>query len=274
MPPSSPVSRAFLVAALAAGLASFAVTSVRAQAALDETPAAGRTDAPGSDLALGLGFASRQRVYTGVKRDNKAIPLVFWDTRWVKVAGTGLEVKLGRADLSADQQLSGGLRLAYQRDGYDAGDSPALAGMEDRKASFWGGVGGTWSNPFAQVSAEWLADLSGHSRGQKLQAEVEHRFGLGRFALTPRLQAQWADSQVVDYYFGVRDAEALPNRPAYSPGAATSVGAGLRVDWLAGAHHALFLDVGATHVAGGISRSPIVDRSDSSQIALGYLYRF
>jgi outer membrane protein len=260
------------IAAMA--VAAFTSATAAAQDASTDVLTATRAETQGSNLALGIGIASRQLPYTGVKRDNIPLPLVFWDSHWLKLDGTGLEVKLARASLSPEQRLSAGLRLTYQLDGYKASDSPALVGMEDRKSSIWGGVGVTWTNPIAQVNASWLADLSDHSRGQKLQIQAEHRFAWNNFGITPKLQAQWMDSKVVDYYFGVRQQEALPTRPAYVGTAATSIGAGVRLDYIVGMHHTLFVDLGATHLPNEIKRSPIVDRANPSQIALGYLYRF
>ena len=269
---STPTRRnPFIAATLATSLIS---TAAMAQSANNEAPSPTRDEALTSNLALGIGFNTRQQPYTGVKRDNKVFPLVLWDTRWVKVAGNGLEVKLAKVALTDAQQLSAGLRLSYQRDGYKAGDSLTLSGMEDRKSGIWAGAGVTWTNPIGQVDAQWLADVSGHSKGQRMQIQAEHRFGWGSFGLTPKLQAQWSSSKVVDYYFGVRQQEALPTRPEYSASAATSLGAGLRLDYIAGAHHTVFVDLSETHLPNEIKQSPILDRSNTSQIAVGYLYRF
>lgn len=223
---------------------------------------------------LGLGVASRQLPYAEAKRKNNALPLIYFENRWARVAGGAAELKLGHYGFTATQDVSFGLRLKYDKDGYEAGDSPRLTGMADRKGGFWGGPAVTWRNPVVQLSTEWVADLSGHSKGHKLLLQAEHRFGWQSLSLTPRVQAQWLDSKYVDYYYGVRAEEALPDRAAYLGRSALAVEAGLRLDYALAPRHAVFLDLSATHLPGEIKASPIVGRSSTSRVAAGYLYRF
>lgn len=235
--------------------------SAHAQAS-DENPL---PEASESRLAVGLGVASRQLPYAGADRKTTALPLLYYENRWVKLA---------QHAFTPSQSVTAGLRLKYDGEGYEADDSPRLGGMADRKGGFWGGVMASWRNPVAQLSAEWAADLSGHSKGSKLQLQVDRRFGWGAAGFTPRVQAQWLDRKSVDYYYGVRPEEALPGRAAYAGQAAMLLEAGVRVDYALTARHAVFLDLSATRLPDEIKRSPIVERSNSSRVALGYLYRF
>jgi outer membrane protein len=61
---------------------------------------------------------------------------------------------------------------------------------------------------------------------------------------------------------------------AYAGQAAVTVEVGLRMDYALNKQHAVFLDLGATRLPDEITSSPIVDRSNSSHVAVGYLYRF
>jgi len=227
-----------------------------------------------SGLGLGLAFNSRQPPYAGVDRKNRVLPLLTYENSWFRFVGLGGEFKLGHLELAPRNELSFALKVDYHFDAYKSSDSAALSGMEARKGGVWGGGVLAWRNPVAQVRAEWSADLSGHSKGQVLSLRAEHRFGLGPVGLTPHVQAQWQDAKAVDYYYGVRDTEALPNRPAYTPGAATTLEAGLRTDFMLARHQSLFMDLSVTHLPGTISNSPIVDRSNLSSVSIGYLYRF
>jgi len=227
-----------------------------------------------SRWALGLGAGSRQLPYAGVDRDNTAIPLLYFENRWVRVAGPNVELKLLHKAFTPTQAMTAGLRLKYEDEGYEAKDSPSLSGMEERKGGFWGGAVVTWRNPIAQLSAEWVADLSGNSKGQKLQLQADRRFAWNNFSLTPRVKAQWLDKKYVDYYFGVRAAEARSGRAAYVGQSAMAVEAGLRMDYTMNSKHSVFLDLSATQLPDEIKLSPIVDRSSSSRVAVGYMYRF
>ncbi|UXH76916.1 MipA/OmpV family protein [Roseateles amylovorans] len=260
----------FATAALVAGAAFSGVAHAQGQ----PREAAQAADEGGSGWALGLGVGLRQQPYAGAERKTNVLPLVYYENRWVRVAGGTADLKLLRHAFTPTQQLSAGLRLKYDMDGYEASDSPRLAGMDERKGGFWGGAGATWRNPIAQVSADWMADLSGNSKGQKLQLQVERRFALGGVGVTPRVAAQWLDKKYVDYYFGVRAHEALADRPVYLGKAATTLEGGLRMDYALSGRHQVFLDLSVTGLPNEIKDSPLVDRSSLSRVAVGYLYRF
>lgn len=227
-----------------------------------------------SRWALGLGGATRQFAYAGMERKTQVLPLLYFENRWVRVAGVNAELKLLRQGFGDAQDVTAGLRLRYDNEGFDAGDSAQLAGMDERKGGFWGGTTATWRNPVVQLSAEWVADLSGHSKGQKLLLQADHRFGWGGFGLTPRVQAQWLDRKYVDYYFGVRDHEVTPGRAAYAGQAALAVETGVRMDYTLTSRHSVFLDLSGTRLPNEIKLSPIVDRKTTTRAAFGYLYRF
>lgn len=227
-----------------------------------------------SHSALGLGVASRQFAYAGMERKTQVLPLLYFENRWVRVAGVNAELKLLRRGLGEGQDVTAGLRLRYDNEGFDASDSARLAGMDDRKGGFWGGAIATWRNPVAQISAEWVTELSGHSKGQKLLLQADHRFGWGGFGLTPRVQLQWLDRKYVDYYFGVRVQEATPDRAAYAGQAALAVETGLRLDYALTSRHSVFLDLSGTRLPNEVKLSPIVDRKTTTRAAFGYLYRF
>ena len=256
-------------AALACLVASF---GARAQPEADAAIEAA-APVPGG-FGLGLAFNSRQAPYAGTDRKNRVLPILTYENSWFRFVGLGGEFKLGHLALAPGSDLSFGLKLDYHFDAYKSSDSPALAGMEERKGGAWGGGVVSWRNPIAQVRAEWSADLSGRSKGQTLSLRADHRFGLGPVGFTPHVQAQWQDGNAVNYYFGVRDTEALPDRPAYVPGAATTLEAGLRTDFTLARRQSVFLDLSMVHLPGAIKDSPIVDRGNLSSVSIGYLYRF
>lgn len=89
--------------------------------------------------------------------------------------------------------------------------------MEKRRGGFWAGGVVEWSSSFVDVSAEWLADVSGNSNGQIVSLGLARTWRVGnRVLLTPHVGASWQDEKTVDYYFGVRESEARLDRPAYA----------------------------------------------------------
>lgn len=240
--------------------------------------ASAQTAAPAEPASTqwGLGLAAGvfQRPYRDVDDKRRLLPLLYAENAWLRVAGATADAKLGTWSVGTTSlSLTG--RLKYEASsGYEADDAPALAGLDERKASFWAGGTVAWHTPIARASLEWTGDASGHSKGQQLQLQVDRRFGFGALSLTPRAGVQWLDKKYVDYYYGVKDSEARPGRAAYTGKAATALSAGLRLDYQLQPKQSVFLDLGVTRLPDEIKRSPIAGRSSVSHASVGYLYRF
>lgn len=256
-------------ALLALSLAALA-TPAHAQVFGDVDPAA----SSGTQWGLGIGVASRQRPYAEADRKNNVLPMLSVENRWFRLAGPGAEVKLWRHSFGPGNSLEAGLRLTYEDAGYKASDSPVLAGMDKRKDSFLGGGALGWKTPWIDLGAEWVADLSNESKGQKLSLQASHRLGWGVLGVTPRVKAQWLDKKYVDYYYGVRASEVTADRAFYAGKSAMTTELGLRVDYAIARKHVVFFDASVTRLPDEIRQSPIVGRKDTSRLAVGYLYRF
>jgi outer membrane protein len=228
----------------------------------------------GTQYGLGLAAVVRQRPYLDAGNKTNGLPVLYLENRWFRLAGGNADLKLWRKAFSPDHSLSAGLRVKYELDGYEADDSPLLAGMDERKSSIWGGGAVAWSTPWVRISGEYLADLAGNSKGQRLQLQADRRFGAGSWSITPRVAAQWLDSKYVDYYYGVRSQEARAGRAAYAGSSALTVEAGLRVDYTFAQRHVVYVDASVNALPDEIRQSPIVGRSNMSRVALGYMVRF
>lgn len=280
--PKSPISQcslalrtaALLVAATACVHATAQTGAVPGNAEAAGTAAAATPSSSSSQWGLGIGVGMSQLPYAGADNKNRALPLLYYENSWVRVLGGTADFKVANWPLGAAGSVALDARLKYDDAGYKPGDSPALTGMDERKGGLWGGGALTWHHPMVRASAAWTADLSGHSKGQKLELQLDRRFGFGNFALTPRVQAQWADKKYVDYYYGVQAHEALPQRAQYTGKAATTLELGVRLDYRIQPRQTVFLDMSATSLPDEIKRSPIVGRSSASRVAVGYLYRF
>jgi outer membrane protein len=277
--PSSPAPRRFPLIArapLACGLlpALMGLQAARAAEpdatpAPDAPPAARATGPASSSWSLGLGVGVRQQPYTDVDNDTLVLPLLSYDSRWVRVQLPGVDLKL-----LPPGPVGMALRVRYDGSGYEASDSPALEGMEKRKAGVMAGVAAQWRGALGELSAEVAGDVSGNSKGSQVKLSLGRDFRLGRLGLTPRLGVTWMDRKYVDYYYGVADAEALATRPAYAGRATANAELGLRAGYGLSPQQILFADFSATRLGTAIQDSPIVDKSTLGGVALGYLYRF
>lgn len=260
------ISRQFLATngtrllASAALLASFS-SSVSAQ---NREPDSGL-----SKWSFGLGVSTTDKVYRDFDRKVTPLPLVTYENKWVSVGLPVSDIKLW-----SGESLSFRVRARFSGEGYEAKDSPFLEGMEERKFSAWVGGAVIWKTDFANVSGELLADAMGNSKGTRAKVQIDRRFNAGGFGITPRLAAEWVDDKYVDYYYGVRESEARTGRARYDGKSTTNMQIGVRVDYSMARHHTMFLDLGTTRVGGSIKNSPIVDKSNQTSLALGYVYRF
>lgn len=256
------------------GRAAFAAVAAGAACATCPAPAwaqpdEGKFEAGGSPWSLGIGVGMERKPYRDFDDKALAIPMIGYENRWVSVAGPSLDLKLPPAG-----PVSFRLRARYAAEGYEAEDSPYLLGMEERKPSFWLGGAAIWRGDVANLTAELLADASGHSKGTRFKLQLDRRFGAGAFGITPRLGVHWVDRKYVDYYYGVRASEARAGRARYEGEATTNVELGLRVDYAVAPKQTVYLDVSATRLGSGIKHSPLVDRSSHTGVRIGYLYRF
>lgn len=260
----------------------FALTLLAASAASaaeqDVAAAPGSGEEPKS-FSWGLGVAglTQQQAYAGIKRDNIAAPLIYFENRWLQLLGPNLDFKLPELTWGEDHAFEFKIRTQlFGFGGYEAKDAPILNGMEERKAGITVGPAFQWSNPIVEVVGEWMFDVSDNSQGQRASLGLQRQFQVGkRFALTPSVTATWMDKKYADYYYGVRSAEARVDRPAYIfQDSVVNTEVALRADYMLDQRQTFFLNVGYTQLNSKIKDSPLIDRSGETMVFLGYLYRF
>ncbi len=224
-----------------------------------------------SQLGLGIGAWVHHSPYRDIANRAGVLPLVDYENRYLHLFGNEIDVKVVR---------EGAFELAWRTkfavgEGYKASDAIEFSGMDQRKGSINTGLVAAWRAPFAKLTADWLADVSGHSKGQGAKLEAEHAFRFAaRFEITPRLAASWLDRKYVDYYYGVKPSEATQARPAYAGRSTTNLEAGVRLGYLIDKHQRVLFDVDATRWGEGITESPLVGRKTTPGARIGYLYRF
>lgn len=221
-------------------------------------------------LLGGIGLGAERTAYRGVDVRVRPLPLLIYENEWVSVAGPTLDLKLPDAG-----PLQFRLRTRYGFDGYKAKDAPELSGMARRKGSLWVGAAVLWEHEWVQVGLDGLADASGNSKGRQWRLQLEHRMQLGeRLELTPRLGLQYLDSKYVDYYYGVRAAEARAGRAVYTGEAAKPLELGLRVSYQLAPRQMLIADASLKRLGREVDHSPLVARRYEAGLFTGWLYRF
>ena len=158
---------------------------------------------------------------------------------------------------------------------FDANDSPALAGMEDRSATVDAGLrlAGPRFLPL-ETGIEVRGDTLGVYDGGVAAVDIGWRFVGKQGFLRPGIRLEWLSSRLSNYLYGVRPDESLAERPAYSPD--SSLQAGADVLWVRPfANRWEFTALaGMTWLDSEATRSPIVDKSALWRTLMGIGYRF
>jgi outer membrane protein len=165
----------------------------------------------------------------------------------------------------------GGL-VGVQTLGHSSGQSPALAGTESRDWTVQvGGFVGRSIGPFrADIQAE--TDILNRHDGQEYTFKFAWPFHGSDWQFVPQIDVRYQTEEIVNYYFGVTEPEALPGRPAYSPGAATTYGVSVDISYRFHPKWYVSFTAAMDFLPEEITNSPIVDRDRVGRIVLGISY--
>lgn len=226
--------------------------------ALGAAPAAAqRPPADTLQWSLGLGVISSPRPYVGAS--NKIFPVPLVQLRYQRLSIDGVRASYRLVDDSSFHlDLVGGPNFTS----LEEDDSLFLRGMADRDWTFELGLAAGYERPRWGILAWVRQDVLDRSGGQRAGIELAFRRSYldGRLFLIPSVGVEWQSSDVVDYYYGVRPGEALPERPAYQAGSAFNPSATLLARYRLTERLDLVTIARGELLDGEITSSPIVDR--------------
>lgn len=110
-----------------------------------------------------------------------------------------------------------------------------------------------------ELEAAYRQDALDRIGGGIAELALSRGFQAGIVRFSPELSLSWTSSDISNHDFGVPEEASRPDRPAYAPGAATTLGLGfssiaeLTEDWR------VFLSVTGELLDSSVRRSPIVD---------------
>ncbi len=216
---------------------------------------------------LGAGLFNGERIIGDAHRRTILLPIVlmtYKDLAYWSIGGGG--VWLYHSD---DRSLKFGAGLKIHP-GYRPDDDPELAGMEKRKSSIDGYLNALWQTSAVNIGVTYYHDVGRVSRSDAVTIRISHNFQITPdFRLTPSAGLEWESARLVDYYYGVRSSEALPNRPAYTGHETVNYGAGMMGAYRISRSWCLLAGLYATHLSDGISDSPIVTRRQTKVAYFG-----
>jgi outer membrane protein len=209
-------------------------------------------------VGLGLGAISRTSPYRGAKTwDVLPIPAISYIGERLQIMG--LTARCGITDWG-DVALAATAR--YRFGAYDEDDSDYLEGMGDRDDTLLGGLALQVKLPEGfKLSTGYEHDLLDRTGGGIGRLGVEKSFQQGSLTVSPQLALNWLTDKLADYEYGVPADRARAGRPAYHPGDAVTVEAGVSLLRELNADWRFILTGSVAFLPETIRDSPLVDRS-------------
>lgn len=228
-----------------------------------------RINPPG--LSAGIGVADGQSLYEDADdTETLTVPFLGYEGERFYLRGVTAGARIWQGQ---DLQLD--LVAQPRFDQLDPDDSEALSGMERRKRSLDGGLRAGWRAGPWRISGRAVTDLLDRHQGQEIKLDLGYQVGPPFLFVRPRLSLSWQSERLTRYYYGVREGEATTSRPAYSPGAALNVAAGVAGRYAISRRWGAFLSINHTWLDDAVADSPIVgrDRRWSGIAAVTYTFR-
>ncbi len=216
----------------------------------------------------GIGRVTRS-IYRGegLRFDYLPVNLFFGERVYVHADRIGI-----KKDVDADLRLDMFLAHRYEGTPLD-GIPPVLAGMAVREVGTDLGFGYRQRTRWGTAFGEVLHNVDGESNGSEFRLGLRLDRAWGKLRYWPQASLAWRDAKLNNYYYGVLPGEATATRPAHQAGAGLNVELALYASYPLGAHWKALAGLSATHWAGGVRRSPIVEGGGlQPALSLGLLY--
>ena len=226
-----------------------------------------------NDYALGLTLSSSQSPYTGGENSVIAYPTL---TSFRDSAFTDDWLLLRDGDIGirwvSKNQWEFALVGRIQTLGLGTGDSPQLAGLDDRKWGIELGPMVGYRGWPVHINFKTYAEIFDHHDGliSQLAFSLPREKSWGY--LVPSVELIHQKQDYANYYYGVSPSESNPVRPAYQAGDALNTALKLRWGYALTDKWLLYGSVGLEFLDSEISNSPIVDKDElwSASISIAY----
>ena len=207
-------------------------------------------------VGFGVGLITRSSPYVASTRDvSQVIPAITYVGERLQWLGPSL-----RFGLAGSDRLRLALAAEYRVGAYEEADSPFLAGLGDREDTMLAGVGLQYEIAAGfELEASYQHDVLDRIGGGVSTVRLSRAIPWGTARFVPQVAVNWLSSEMSNHDFGVPQAAATPQRPAYEPGSTTSLEAGLGIFLELSEDWRIIVNVAAEQLDDAVTRSPIVD---------------
>ncbi len=223
-------------------------------------------------ITAGLGILYKDKPYKDYDNDEKTnlVPVILYEGENFFVRGSSLGWKFVDS-----KDLEFAAVGEYLADGYDSSDSSYLSGMSDRDPSFGVGAHVIWNPEALGFKLAAVTDATDNSDGSQVRGEVFYKYRTGDLMLKPSAGFVWQSDNYNDYYYGVKNSEARPGRPAYSADSDFNYRLGAVAVYQEKASPWMFAGGLRYDIFGSeIKDSPIVDENEELSAFIGVAYTF
>lgn len=227
-----------------------------------------------NNYAFGLAVAAEENPYKGAETSTYVYPYLtsFRDSAltndWLLVRDSDVGLRWVSED--GDWEIGAVARL--QTLGLGNSDAPELEGIVDREWALEAGPMAGWRGWPVHINAKTYFELSDRHDGTISQLSLSWPVEFSRGFLVPSIEYAYLDSDYVDYYYGVDEASATPQRPAFKGESAGNLAVKARWGYALNEKWLLSGAVGYEMLDTEIEDSPIVDTDSLWSARVGVAY--
>ena len=230
-------------------------------------------NAPDGTVALGGGIRFGQSLYFENENDElrtqDLVPLYLYEGKYLFAHGTAGGIHFIKKDA-----FEFNLYARYRFQKLDPDRNAYYDGIEKREQTIEAGLQAKLKRKWGEVGLNWVTDTLNRHNGQEIQLSYRYRFEAGPWSLSPFVSWSWQDDNLTNYYFEVSEAEARPDRAAYSPGESQWMSFGLNASWQMSDRIVFFGNIGFGGSDSVVTDSPLVEESAFSALFVGGSYIF
>lgn len=229
-----------------------------------------RHDEDSEGYALGILVGNDQSLYVG--GDDEIQPFPFIQARWGNffIGGPGIGYYLYE-----DNGWSISTSIALDGIGdTDRDNSKLLADMPEFDSIVMGQVGISKETNWGEFSLSLASDVSGTHDGTSAELEYSFEIPMAGWMIEPSIGLQWQSEEINQYFYGVEQQYVRPDRAFYKADAGVNYSAGIMAMYPFMENHAVVLNLEYESYSKEISDSSIVDRDNTFNVGIGYVYRF
>lgn len=224
------------------------------------------------ELSIGLGASVSVSPYKGYDTQWSPFPLVSYEGEYAYVRGYAAGVKLINVEF-----LEFSAFAAYDDTHFDSADTSdkRLRKLSDRHASVAAGLEARLLTPYGMLHASGARDVSGASDGVRGAVGYVKSLEYGDLELLPAVGVRWSNRKYNDYYYGVSDKDSQKSGlKTHDAGFGFAPHIGLTIDYSLTDAWEVFCNGELVFLSGTAKHSPMVDRTTTHSLALGFSYTF